>query len=268
MKKQEKRKKRIRAASPLVTVVLFILAVAMLLGGSIGGTRAALTYYSETYTSRIQMYDIGVGLIENGKEVSWREYNSAGDGTWNEHTGVLLENMIPEGESLTLGKTYQENLNVRNSGTINQYVRVSIYKYWLDEEGKKLRDLSPDLIDLHLVNLGTDWIEDEGARTEERTVLYYNKLLYAQGEGASETPLFADSLTINDSIAKKVTQEAKQEGNYTTILTTYDYDGVKFQIEVEVDAVQEHNAEDAIWSAWGKRVTFQDGILSLTDTVE
>ena len=65
-----------------------------------------------------------------------------------------------------------------------------------------------------------------------------------------------------------MTQEAKQEGNYTTILTTYDYDGVKFQIEVEVDAVQEHNAEDAIWSAWGKRVTFQDGILSLTDTVE
>ena len=176
--------------------------------------------------------------------------------------------MLPEGESLTLGKTYQENLNVRNSGTINQYVRVSIYKYWLDPEGKKLRDLSPDLIDLHLVNLGTDWIEDEGARTEERTVLYYNKLLYAQGEGTSETPLFADTLTIDDSIAKKVTQETKREGNYTTIITTYDYDGVKFQIEVEVDAVQEHNAEDAIWSAWGKRVTFRDGILSLTDSVE
>ena len=68
MKKQEKRKKRIKAVSPLVTVVLFVVAVAMLLGGSIGGTRAALTYYSETYTSRIQMYDIGVGLIENDRE--------------------------------------------------------------------------------------------------------------------------------------------------------------------------------------------------------
>ena len=29
------------------------------------------TYYSETYTSRIQMYDIGVSLVENDKEISW-----------------------------------------------------------------------------------------------------------------------------------------------------------------------------------------------------
>lgn len=48
-------------------------------------------------------------------------------------------------------------------------------------------------------------------------------------------------------------------------MTTYDYDGISFQIEVEVDAVQEHNAEDAIWSAWGKRVVFHDGVLSLVD---
>ena len=39
---------------------LFLLSVAMLLGSTIGGARAALTYYSETYTSRIQMYYIGV----------------------------------------------------------------------------------------------------------------------------------------------------------------------------------------------------------------
>jgi len=133
--KKQKPKKRIKAASPIVTAVLFAAAVAMLLGSSIGGTRAALTYYSETYTSRIQMYDIGVSLMENDKEVSWRDYSSAGDGTWNEHTGELLENMLPEGEELTLGKKYQEELKVRNTGTINQYVRVSIYKYWLDPSG-------------------------------------------------------------------------------------------------------------------------------------
>lgn len=262
--KKQKPKKRIKAASPIVTAVLFAAAVAMLLGSSIGGTRAALTYYSETYTSRIQMYDIGVSLMENDKEVSWRDYSSAGDGTWNEHTGELLENMLPEGEELTLGKKYQEELKVRNTGTINQYVRVSIYKYWLDPSGNKLRDLSPDLIDLNLVNTGTDWIEDEGARTKERTVLYYNKLLYAEGQGASETPLFADALTIDGSIADKVSQETRKDGNYTTIITTYDYDGVSFRIEAQVDAVQEHNAQDAIWSAWGKRITVnEDGSLSL-----
>ena len=105
--------------------------------------------------------------MENDKEISWRDYSSAGDGTWNEHTGVLLESMLPEGEKLTLGKKYREELKVRNTGTINQYVRVNIYKYWLDANGVKMRDLSPDLIDLNLVNLGTDWIEDEGARTKD-----------------------------------------------------------------------------------------------------
>lgn len=264
----KKQRRRMKTASPAISVVLFAVAVIMLLGSSVGGTRAALTYYSETYTSRIQMYDIGITLLENDKEISWRDYSSAGDGTWNEQTGVLLENMLPEGESLTLGKTYEENLKVRNSGTINQYVRVSIYKYWLDANGDKLRDLSPDLIRLNLVNVGTDWIEDTEAKTKERTVLYYSKLLYAEGQGPSETSLFADSLTIDDSIAKKVSQETKQEGEYTTIITTYDYDGVSFRIEVEVDAVQEHNAEDAIWSAWGKRVTFNDGVLSLTESAE
>ncbi len=264
--KQKKQRKRLKAASPIVTVALFVVAVAMLLGGSIGGTRAALTYYSETYTSRIQMYDIGVSLVENGEEVSWRDYSSAGDGTWNEQTGTLLEHMLPEGEELTLGRRYTEELKVRNTGTINQYVRVSIYKYWLDAQGVKMRDLSPDLIDLNLVNLGTDWIEDEGARTRERTVLYYNKLLYAEGEGVSETPLFADSLVIDDIIARRVSQVTETNGNYTTIVTTYDYDGVSFRVEVEVDAVQEHNAQDAVWSAWGKRIAVDDnGVLSLMD---
>ena len=51
--------------------------------------------------------------------------------------------------------------------------------------------------------------------------------------------------------------------SYTTITTTFDYDGVKFCVEARVDAVQDHNAEDAIWSAWGRRVQVKDGILSL-----
>ena len=261
----KKQKKRMKVVSPVMTLGLFVLAVALLLGSSIGGTRAALTYYSETYTSRIQMYDIGITLLENDKAISWRNYSSAGDGTWEVGPGDLLKEMLAEGETLTLGKKYQEELKVRNTGTINEYVRVSIYKYWLDENGKKICDLSPDLIHLNLVNLGTDWIVDEKASTEERTVLYYNRLLYSEGQGTSETALFADSLTIDDSIAKKVSQETEEIGNYTTITTTYDYDGVSFRVEVEVDAVQEHNAEDAVWSAWGRRVTVNDGTLSLME---
>ena len=43
----------------------------------------------------------------------------------------------------------------------------------------------------------------------------------------------------------------EDENGYKTITTVYDYDGYSFQIEAEVDAVQTHNAVDAIKSAWG-----------------
>lgn len=248
---------------------LFVLSAVMLLGSSVGGARAALTYYSETYSSRVQMYSIGVSLLENGERVSWRDYDSGGNGSWNENGGQLLQNMLQDGESLKPGREYTEELCVQNTGSINQFVRVTIYKYWVDADGKKdsdrLRELSPELIDLHLVNLGTDWIEDTEASTEERTVLYYNKLLTA-GEGeASKTSLFADKLTIDGKLATKVSQTEEKNGAYTTITTTYLYDGVQFRLKVDVDAVQEHNAQDAILSAWGRKVTVSDGVLSLAD---
>lgn len=233
--------------SPAATVVTFLLAAGLLLFGSINGARAALTYFSETYASQVQMYDIGVTLQENGEKISWRDYSGEADGVWNENTGALVQNMLAEGESLQVGKTYKEELNVLNSGTIDQYVRVSVYKYWVDEDDNKLQNLSPALIDLHFTNLGTDWLEDETARTDERTVLYYNKLLPRD----AETPLFADKLTINGAVAVP-TVERLADG---TIKNVYAYNGAKFIIEAKVDAVQDHNAEDAVLSAWGKQVT-------------
>ena len=230
-------------ASPVTTIAAFAVAAGLLLFSSIGGARAALTYFSDDYAANIQLHEIGVTLVENGAPVE----------------GELLKGLLAEGEELKLGTAYQEQLNVYNSGVINEYVRVSIHKYWVDREGEKIRTLSPELIGLNLVNLGTDWIEDEGARTKERTVLYYNKLLYAQ----SETPLFADKLTIDGSIADRVGETRETSGGYTTITVTYEYDGARFCIEAKVDGVQEHNAQDAIWSAWGRRVTIDNGVLSL-----
>ncbi len=271
--------------SPMGTLVMFLLAVVMLLSGSIGGAQAALTYFSETYSSQVQMYDIGVSLLENGEPVSWRNYKKEANGDWDEQTGVLLANMLGEGESLQLGRTYPERLNVRNSGTINQYVRVTIYKYWMINEAGEGEEpryekslgsqaLDPSWIRLHLLcdktAEGSKWLLDEEASTPERTVLYYSDLLYSAAnaaEGPFETEDFADTLTIDGALANKVSQSTEvvnREGvNYTRITTTYDYDGVQFQIEARVDAVQEHNAEAAAWSAWGRRVHVSDGHLSL-----
>ncbi|MCI8417622.1 MAG: hypothetical protein HFI33_09065 [Lachnospiraceae bacterium] len=279
-------KKPRKVLPPKAITAMFVVAVLLLLSGSIGGTRAALTYYSETYRSEFEMYDIGVTLLEQGehdtgfKQVSWRNYDSKAknNGYWNEAEEKdggkqLLTGMLEEGESLKPGKEYTEQLRVLNSGRIDQYVRVTIYKYWLDAEGNKMvtdtgetvsnptaevdknQELSPDWIDLHLTE-GSGWLVDTKSSTPERTVLYYSQRL-SSGE---MSPLFADTLTINDAITRKVSQETDGNGN---IVTTFDYDGVKFQIEVEVDAVQDHNAADAIWSAWGRKVTVSDGTLSL-----
>lgn len=230
-------------ASPVTTIAAFAVAAGLLLFSSIGGARAALTYFSDDYAANIQLHEIGVTLVENGAAVE----------------GELLKGLLAEGEELKLGTAYQEQLNVYNSGVINEYVRVSIHKYWVDSEGEKIRTLSPELIGLNLVNLGTDWLIDQEASTRERTVLYYNKLLASQ----SETPLFADKLTIDGSIADRVGETRETSGGYTTITVTYEYDGAQFCIEAKVDGVQEHNAQDAIWSAWGRRVTIDNGVLSL-----
>jgi hypothetical protein len=242
---------------------LFALAVVLLLGSSVGGARAALTYYSETYSSRLQMYDIGVTLNENGNAVSWRDYDADSNGTWSQSSGVLLADMLGEDENVVLGKAYPEAISVTNSGTIDEYVRVSLYAYWLDRDGNKMQELSPALIELHLLcdQTGYDngWLLDEAATTTERTVLYYRSILSA---GETSVPL-SDTLTVDGLVASKVTQETKTEDGYTTIVTTYDYDGVQFQLEARVDAVQTHNAADAIWSAWGRRVSVSDGALSL-----
>lgn len=232
-------------SSPITTAAAFVLAAGLLLFSSIGGARAALTYFSEDYETNIQLHEIGITLLENGRPVEGEE--------------TLLKHLLEEDEVFKLGKAYPEELHVYNSGVINEYVRVNIHKYWLDGNDEKIPELSPDLIDLHLVNLGTDWLLDEKASTEERTVLYYNKLLNAE----TGTVPFTDYLAVNGGVASRVKETRETSGIYTTITTTYEYDGARFCIEVKADGVQEHNAQDAIWSSWGRRVTVNDGTLSL-----
>lgn len=245
--------KKKRKSFAIKPVALLSVSALLLAGSTVGSTRAALTYYSENYAAEVTVSSIGVSLVENGNIVSNRDYNHKND-QWNETSGNLLEGMLEEGENLVPGKTYDEVLSVKNSGSIDTYVRVLIYKNWT-KDGKKDTTLSPELIELNLTE-GSGWVEDKAASTAERTVLYYTGIL---SPGAS-APAFADTLKIDSSIAKKVTETVSTDANgYKTITTTYDYDGYQFNIEAEVDAVQTHNAKDAIKSAWGVDVNVSAG---------
>lgn len=249
-------------------VTLSVIAIALLLVSGVNLTKAALTYQGDGYSAKIEMDDIGVSLYEqsandsSAHKVAFRDYQDNGE--WSEQSGTLLDNMLGSNESLEFGKPYTEKLFVENSGTIGQYVRVNVYKYWTDPDGNKATELNPALIDLN-VKTGNGWIIDNSATTPERTVLYYNKVL----KTGDKTPAFTDLLTvyIDQKMVNSVKQttESKKEGNtnYTKYTTTYDYDGYKFVIEADVDAIQDHNAEDAAHSAWGENVNISGGILSI-----
>lgn len=277
----KKEKRTSRKKSQKVTYLLLGLAMVLLLGSAIGSTRAALTYQSANYAADVKVSQIGVSLYENDAIVSNRFYDPEED-DWTIETnrkekgsdsvhGVLLQNLLPvkndKKEKLVLNKEYEEKLTVKNSGSIDEYVRVRIYKYWM-KDGKKVTTLSPDLIDLNLVNVGKPesgepWIIREpeqgqpGEVSGECTELYYRGILNPKKEKAeitdnpnnpkTETEPFADTIRIDEQVASDV--KIEQKGNIIT--TTYKYDGVEFHVDVEVDAVQTHNAESAIRSAWG-----------------
>lgn len=248
-----------RKTLKLGTVALLAAAAVLLATSTVGSTRAVLTYYSDNYAAEVTVSSIGVSLLENGEKVAYRDYMHKDD-QWSEASGTLLAGLLGEGEELVLGQKYEEEISVANSGSIDSYVRVILTKSWQDADGVKDTTLSPDLIDLGIVE-GNGWIVDEDASTTERTVLYYTDIL-SVGE---TTPAVTDTVRIDPSIGTKVIQTIETvENGLKTITYVYEYDGYTFNIEAEVDAVQTHNAVDAIKSAWGVDVAVtEDGILSL-----
>ena len=242
------RMKKKKKSFPKKPALVLTAAALLLVGSTVGSTRAALTYYSENYSAQMNMQSIGVSLLENDKVVSSRDYvsNNEWKGT---SQGTLLTNLLGKDETFTPGKKYNEAISVKNSGTIDTFVRVIITKSWQDEEGNKNTTLSPDLIELNFLT-DNGWQIAKDQSTTERTVLYYTKAVAA----GDSTPALSDTIRIKPSIAKDVTKHV--DGN--TITYTYKYNGYTFHIDAEVDAVQTHNAKDAIKSAWGVDVNVSD----------
>lgn len=240
--------KKKKKSFPKKPALILTAAALLLVGSTVGSTRAALTYYSENYSAQMNMQSIGISLLENDKVVSSRDYvsNNEWKGT---SEGTLLTNLLGKDETFTPGKKYNEAISVKNSGTIDTFVRVIITKSWQDEEGNKNTTLSPDLIELNFLT-DNGWQIAKDQSTTERTVLYYTKAVAA----GDSTPALSDTIRIKPSIAKDVTKHV--DGN--TITYTYKYNGYTFHIDAEVDAVQTHNAKDAIKSAWGVDVNVSD----------
>lgn len=238
--------------------LLLAVACVTLVYSSANVTRSKLAYESELYKGGVTVDNIGISLYENGNFVARRDNVIIGeDNAWDtsdndsdrDADGVLFGTLLGSDSYLQLGHKYKEELTVNNSGAIPQYTRMVIRRYWVDGAGKRV-DRDPSLIDIEL-NL-TDWEIDpsytENGPCPETIVLYYPHIL---GVGDT-TPPATRSVTVNGLAAASVhTSTTDNPDGSTTVRTLYDYDGLHFNIEVEADAVQTHNAHSAMTSAWG-----------------
>lgn len=222
---------------PIITLLLFTVALALLLFSTVGGARAAITYgtNADAYMAEI--------TFTPNKELS---ISRSGDLT-DLGTGLFVP-----------GKTYEENLTIANGGNtedgdINKYIRVVVNKYWKDSTGAKMIEMDPSLISVSLDN-SSAWLTDSAMQTTERDIFYYPQPVSA---GSSAT--LGLCISIDGSVVQLVKQSSTTAGGYTTITNTYLYDGKMICIEIEADGVQTHHAEDAIMSAWGRAVTVSDG---------
>lgn len=233
---------------PAVTAVLFALALLLLGSSTVGGARAALNIQSEYYNSEVEVLDIGVALVEDQGEGGIQNFVVVSGKGGLMGIDSPIAKMIKADGKLYAEKAYPETLAVRNTAKINEYVRVEVYKYWLDENGNKYPDMDSSWIRL---NFGKDngWTIDDtaGSSTEERTILYYSEIL-APGE---DTTPFLESIVI-DKQATRIVEESQLTANNTQVIKwEYVYNGKQFCLEVLVDGVQDHNVDHAKLSAWG-----------------
>lgn len=228
--------------SSVTTIVLFVAAAALIIAGSIGAAQGAPRIQSEYYGAEAILTHIHVQLTER--------YEKDATPIPREGKDDLLKNLLSDGEKFEIGKEYDYFLAARNDDLENhdgipEYVRVTVTKYWVDENGNKDPNLNPEYIHLNFVET-EGWRIDTRYDSPETTVLYYDK--YGK-EGSivnqnMDTGYFTDKLSIDSKVLTE--KKIDEFGN-----ATYTYKDKEFVIKAVVDAVQTHNEEQAIKGVWG-----------------
>lgn len=243
-------------------LIPLVIACMLVLGGAIGSFALAssgLAFESEDYTAWFYLNHLQIHLLENGNDVCGGENTLDGE---NKVSGDLVQYLgYSDGKLGTIepGKRYEEVIAAQNKLDIPVYVRMTIRKYWCEANedgtaGDKVADLSPDKIHLQYgneeYNTGS-WFKNDSESTAEQTTYYYKNQL-GTGEKGITDPLF-DNLVIDNTLMKREesSRETDPETGVTTITYEYTYDGYAFMIKADVQAIQTHNATDAIHSQWG-----------------
>ena len=195
------------------------LAICLLAISIIGGSIAYFRTETEGVNT-ISAGNLGVDL-KLGQEAD--ENNVVDD-------GLVLDGAVS-------GSEYAYPLYAENDGDFDSYIRVTLTRYWENQDGEKVFDKDASLIELVTDN-ENDWIIDDTDENNEVIYMYYRKPV-TSGE---ETKNAVDTIKIGNI------------GN--------EYTNLQAKIDVEVDAIQKAAAADAILAEWGMDVTFnEDGTI-------
>ncbi|MBR4707289.1 MAG: hypothetical protein IKP29_04460 [Pseudobutyrivibrio sp.] len=217
---------------------LVILAAGMLivLASSAGATRAAMVYQSAAQEVDFSTAEFSIDIEEevDGQYQSLKTANELNFST------IKLD------EKFKVGKLYPEKLRVVNNSNektgYSEYVRVVLRKSWY-KDGKNT-NLDPALIK---ISVAEGWWENPAESTPEQKV-YYRSAPLACGETAD----FITGIQVDNSITTFVEMKEVEAG----IVNEYLYNGEEVFIEIQADAVQTHNAKDAMYAAWGIKASF------------
>ena len=196
---------------------LGLIGVAILLIALVYQGTMAIFQESTKVNTKLNAASLGVSIVQND-DIS-KEAN----------THITFDNALP-------GAQIKHDLKVRNTKKEDVYVRVTMSKYWENQDGKKLVDADAKLI--QLLSGWNDWfvIDDSENSNNEVMYFYYKK------------PLSTN--TMSTSFLEQIICSSE--------LKDQSYAQYKIKVDVEVDAVQRVGAEDAILSEWGMFASFDD----------
>lgn len=233
--------------NPLVALALGLIIIA---ASSVGATRAAVIYQDNAKEVDFDTSFVSVDVLEGSADTEVKSVKES---------GYLKFPGMPK--DITIGQKYDEYVDVKNgSGEYYEYVRVKVRKYWVktvDREYRKDTTLNPDTI---VLDVDSAWVKNADEHTPEEDVYYLTTPLGYTDEDNLQR--FIKGITIDNEVATLVKNEPVKDAKGVEIAgeikNTYLYNDASFYVELEVNAVQAHNAEKAIYGAWGVRVKCAD----------
>lgn len=207
--------------------ILVITAALLLIAAAIGGATAY--YRSETQAdTRLSAGNLEIGLFEKSGEA------------------YKAKEGVPMGGTVMPGAVVNYPVYAKNTADYELYMRITIRKFWEDQDGNKKTDLDAKYIKL-IIDRPKDWIiDDSDSENGEELTLYFRR------------PIKADENT--GDILKKIEIEniSSSEQN--------EYAGLRARVFLDADAVQKTAAQEAILSEWGLDVKIdENGVLNKVD---